>query len=74
MLKYALAVALLALAGCDQSYQSPGQPVDPGTRAALLGALIANQPQPYYQQPYMMPVQQTRGFSCMQMGSMIGCN
>lgn len=73
MLKYALVCALLALAGCDQPYQS-GQPMDPGTRAALLGALIANQPQPYYHQPYMMPVQQSRGFNCMRMGSMIGCN
>lgn len=73
MLKYALAVALLALAGCDQSQQS-GQQMDPGTRAALLGALIANQPQPYYHQPYMMPVQQSRGFSCMGMGNSVSCN
>lgn len=56
----------------------PSQPMDPGTRAALFGALISNQPRPYYQpQPYMMPVyQQPQRLetTCTQFGNMMSCN
>lgn len=48
----------------------------PGTRSALIGALIANQPHPYVGQSYQMPVYQPVRLqtTCMRMGNMLSCN
>lgn len=58
------------------SYSRPA--MDPGTRAALLGALIANQPRPIQSQFYAMPVYQPQyqnnSFSCIRSGNYVSCN
>lgn len=56
-----IAMSALLLAACQQQPSN----LSPESRAMLLGAMISRpQPQPYYHQPYMMPVRSSGSFSC----------
>lgn len=71
-MKAVLFIGIALLSGCQPP---PPSNLSPESRAALLGAMIARpQPQPYYQQPYAMPVHQPRPFTCTHSLSVTYCD